>query len=277
MSGKELQGKTILVTGATDGIGQETALELAQMGAAVIVHGRDAGRGAKTVDSIRRQTGNDQLTFEQADFASLHRVEALAGRIIAQYHRLDGLINNAGVYMTARELTQDGFEMTFGVNHLAHFLLTNRLLELLKASSPARIVVLSSQMHLSGRLDFDDLQMTRDFSGRAAYSNSKLLNVMHSNELAARLDPALVTVNSLHPGGVNTKMLATSTGRSGGGVSLAQGAETPIYLAASPEVAAVTGQYFERKKVVSHSPLADDPALRARLWDVSQKMIEAAL
>lgn len=267
-----MQAKTVLVTGATDGIGMQSALELARMGARVIVHGRSAERGASTVDSIRRQTGSDKVRFEQADFASLQQVRALAGRINASCDRLDALINNAGVYLRAHELTEDGYEMTLGVNHLAHFLLTHLLLDLLKASAPARVVTVSSNLHLSGRVEFDNLQLERNYSTRAAYNNSKLFNVMFSQELSARLDPQVVTSNSLHPGVIATKMLVVASGGMSGGRSLEQGAETQLYLATSPEVAGVTGRYFERMRVVSHSRLADDASLRARLWQVSAQL-----
>lgn len=267
-----MHGKTVLVTGATDGIGTQTALELAQMGATVIVHGRDPARGASAVEVIRQRTGSDRVTFEQADFSSLRQVRALAERIKATHGRLDVLVNNAGVYMTSHALTEDGFEMTFGVNHLAHFLLTHLLLDLLKASAPARVVTVSSTLHQSGRVDFDNLQLEQNFSTRAAYNNSKLFNLMFSNELAARFGPQVLTSNSLHPGVIATKMLVVASGAMSGGHSLAQGAETSHYLATSPDVATVTGEYFISKKIASHSRLADDPALRARLWQISAEL-----
>jgi NAD(P)-dependent dehydrogenase (short-subunit alcohol dehydrogenase family) len=266
-----MNGKTILVTGATDGIGTQTALELARMGAKVIVHGRNPQRGESTVRDIRRQSGNDNITFEQADFASLAQVRALAARINERNDRLDVLINNAGVSMRKRELSEDGFEMTFAVNHLAHFLLTNLLLDLLKASAPSRVVIVSSQSHRGGRLDFDDLQSEKQFGGYDAYSDSKLFNVMFAVELAERLRGTSVTSNSLHPGVIATKLLhAGFPGMSG--ISLEEGAALSVYLASSDEVAGVTGKYYSNGRVASHASAADDPALRQRLWDISAKL-----
>ena len=267
----DLQGKTILVTGATDGIGMQTALDLAQMGASVIVHGRDSSRGASAVEMIRRETGRDSVTFERTDFASLRQVRALAEAVRAKYPRLDVLINNAGVSTQSRQVTEDGYELTFQVNHLAHFLLTNLLLDFLKSSAPSRIVNVSSQVHRSGQIDFDDLQLKNHFDGYAAYRQSKLCNVMFSNELAARLKGTGVTSNSLHPGVIATKLLhGNFPGITGD--DLERGAETSVWLASSPDFAGVTGEYFENHQVYRYSPLADDPALRAWLWQVSEKL-----
>jgi retinol dehydrogenase 12 len=266
-----MRGKTVLVTGATDGIGMQTALELARMGASVIVHGRDQGRGERVVSIIQQASANPEVHFEKADFASLREVRSLADHIMAGYGRLDALINNAGVLMPHRQLTVDGIETTFAVNHLAHFVLTYFLLDMLRASAPSRIVTVSSITHLGARLALGDLQSETGNSGYWAYAHSKLCNVLFSMELAARLAGTGVTANSLHPGVIATKLLRAGFG-SLPGQSLERGAETPVYLASAAEVAAVSGKYFVAKKIARHSPLADAPDARRQLWQVSQQL-----
>lgn len=267
-----MEGKTVLVTGATDGIGRQTALELARMGAAVIVHARDLARGEAVAADIREKSGNTCVRFEQADFASLSQVRRLAENVAAHYERIDVLINNAGVHLGRRQVSEDGFEMTLAVNHLAHFLLTHLLLDRLKASAPSRVITVSSSAHQGGQLDFDDMQSLKRYDGYSVYSRSKLYNVMFSIELAGRLSGASVTSNSLHPGVVDTKMLRSAFPMTSG-VGLSEGAENSIFLASAAEVAAVTGKYFRAKRVSTHSALADDPALRQRLWRISEQMV----
>jgi len=263
-----MQGKIVLVTGSTDGIGKQTALELARMGASVIVHGRNAQKARAVRDEIARATGNDQLDFVAADLASLAEVRAMAAAVKAKAPRLDILINNAGVIISQRTLTVDGLEATLAINHFSHFLLTNLLLDATPA--PARIVHVSSQVHRNGQIDFDNLQGERDYNGRMAYCHSKLANVLFSHELAARLAGKGVTSNSLHPGVISTKLLHGGFG--GGGDSLELGAETPVYLAASPEVEGITGEYFTRKRIAETHPAAHDIALRQKLWQISEQL-----
>ncbi len=285
--------KTVLVTGSTDGIGKQTALELARLGYRVILHGRNLARIQQTQAEIALAVPTARLEAAAADFSSLNQVRAMATKVIDRFPRLDALVNNAGVYQHERQLSQDGFELHFAVNHLAHFLLTHLLLERLRHSAPARIVTVSSGMHESGRIEFDNLQGERKFSGGRSYSNSKLANVLFTFELAERLrasgeapelkgvtpelkgvTPELlgVTANALDPGAVDTKMLrANYPGFKG--TSLARGAATSVYLVTSPEVAGVSGQYFKNSRPAPSSPLAQDAALRQEFWKISERLV----
>ena len=263
--------KTILVTGSTDGIGKQTALVLAKSGARVILHGRNREKIDAAAADIRRVVSDAQLDGIAADFSSLKHVRAMAQQLLLKYPRLDVLINNAGVYTKHRALTEDGFEMTFGVNHLAHFLLTNLLLDALKASAPARIVTVSSMVHAGAALDFENLQAEKSFNAHGAYALSKLANVLFSAELAQRLQGTGVTSNALHPGVIGTKMLRAAFNMSGAGVE--SGAATPVYLAVDPEVENSTGKYYSDRKIVRASPLANDPEVRRRFWETSATLV----
>jgi NAD(P)-dependent dehydrogenase (short-subunit alcohol dehydrogenase family) len=263
--------KTILVTGSTDGIGKQTALELARSGFRVIMHGRSPRRGAEALAEIQAAVPGARLDYLNADLSALSEVRRLAAEARALTSRLDVLLHNAGVAMKERVLTPDGLETSFAVNHLAPFLLTHLLLNLLKASAPARVVVVSSTAHSGGVVEFDNLQGERSFDGWQAYCNTKLMAVLFSAELAARLGDSGVSANSLHPGVVATKMLAASfPGLQG--ASLEDGAKTSLYLAADPEAQAFNGLYFKRGKPAEASPLVQDAALRRRLWDVSAQL-----
>jgi NAD(P)-dependent dehydrogenase (short-subunit alcohol dehydrogenase family) len=199
-----MDGKTCLITGATSGIGKETAFGLARLGARVVIVGRDPDRTRAAADWIRRETGSEQVSFLLADLSSQSEVRGLAREFKDKYSRLDVLVNNAGGIFTRRETTVDGFERTWALNHLAYFLFTQELLELLKASAPARIVNVASIMHTGGLIDFGDLQGEKSYSGIRAYSQSKLANVLFTYALARRLEGTGVTANCLHPGGVAT-------------------------------------------------------------------------
>ena len=266
-----MKDKIVLVTGATDGIGKQTALELAQLGARVLAHGRSAERCRAVVEEIKQRTGNE-ADYLVADFASLQQVRAMAAEVKAKHDRLRVLVHNAGVLMRERRLTGDGLETTFAVNHLAPFLLTHLLLDLLKASAPARIVVVSSGTHQSAKVDFGNLQGEKRYDGYAAYALSKLGNVLFAYELAERLAGTGVTVNCLHPGVIATKLLRAGWGGRGNG--LAEGAETLVYLASSPEVENVTGKYFVRKRETPSSPASHDEKLRKEFWKVSERLVE---
>ena len=261
--------KTILVTGSTDGIGRATARVLAERGCAVIVHGRNQQRAGAAAREVATATGNQQVTAVAADFASLAQVRELAEQIRANYPRLDVVINNAGIAVRRRQRSADGYESTFAVNHLAPFLLTNLLLDLLRDSAPARIVNVSSGAHSNGQIDFDDLQMEHRFDGWAAYSNSKLANALFTCELARRLDAQQVTANFLHPGVIDTKLLHVNFG---GGSPVEVGAQTPVHLALADEVAGVTGAYFVNRRRSRASAAADDRRLAAELWRVSASL-----
>ena len=219
-----VDGKTILVTGATDGIGLATARALAERGCAVIVHGRTEERAGEAAHELASTTGSRQVSSVTADFGSLAAVRAMAEQILRTCPRLDVLINNAGVAVRSRHTSADGYESTFAVNHLAPFLLTNLLLDRLRESAPARIVNVSSGAHASGRVDFDDLQMEHGFDGWQAYCNSKLANALFTCELARRVDAGEVTANFLHPGVIDTKLLHVNFG---GGSPVADGRPDP--------------------------------------------------
>ena len=270
-----MQDKIVLVTGSTDGIGKETARQLAQLGATVVVHGRHAERCEAARDEIRATTGNPRVDCVAADLSSQRQVRQLAAEITARYHRLHVLVNNAGVILLQRQLSEDGVEMSFAVNHLAPFLLTNLLLDVLKASAPARIVNVSSTVHYSAQIKFDNLQGERRYNGVEAYKVAKLGNVLFTYELAERLKGTGVTVNCLHPGVVATKLLGTGWGWSNG-LSSAQGAALSVHLATSPEVEQISGQYFENKLPGGASPRAADVNLRRKFWDVSAQLVGLA-
>lgn len=248
----------VLVTGSSDGIGRETARRLDALGFDVIVHGRTLARAQAALPGAR-------ATPWACDFRSLEAVRAAAAELPAG---IGVLINNAGVYARQRELTGDGHELTFQVNHLAHFLLTRLVLP--SMSDGSRIINVSSQVHTGGRIDWDDLDGERDFSGYAAYAQSKLANLLFTRELARRESKA--TVNALHPGVIGTKLLHGGFGGLSG-ASLEQGAETPVYLASSPEVAGVTGKYFVRRREVEPAAQAQDDADARRLWEISESLV----
>jgi retinol dehydrogenase-12 len=261
--------KTILITGSTDGIGLETARQLAQQGHEIVLHGRSLEKIQLARDEILRAAPEAALLTAHADFSNLPDVARMAQDLAVRLPQLDVLVNNAGVYMTRRELTHDGFEMTLGVNHLAHFMLTSQLLSLLRKSPEPRVVTVSSMVHAGGRIDFDNMNSQRSFDGYHAYANSKLANVLFANELARR-EPWLVA-NSLHPGVINTKLLHAAFSMAG--ASLAEGARTSVYLAASPEVKGIKGKYFDRCAVVMPSLSASDQRLAQRLWEWSENAL----
>jgi NAD(P)-dependent dehydrogenase (short-subunit alcohol dehydrogenase family) len=275
---------TVVVTGGNSGIGLETAAALAGQGRDVVLAVRDLTKGESAAAEIGRRTGRTP-TVMALDLASLASVRSFAAALHGQTDRLAVLVNNAGVYLAQRRTTEDGFESTFGVNHLGHFLLTAELRELLVASAPARVVTVSSTGHRSGGpLDFDDLMMERDYRGWTAYCHSKLANILFTRELARRLAGTGVTANSVHPGFVgsgfardgDTRLLAIGMVLSKPfSLSPKRGARTSVYLASSSDVEGVTGQYFARCKPKQPAPSALDDAAAARLWDVSVKLTGA--
>lgn len=266
-----MNNKTILITGATDGIGKQTALKLARMGHHILVHGRSAERAENVVREIQHTIGNTRVDPLVADLARLDDVSNLASQVRQKYDHLDVLINNAGVFMHERVLTPDGHESTFAINHLAHFLLTNLLLDLIRASAPARVITVASGTHRSGRLEWDNLQGERHYDGYEAYSRSKLANVLFAYELAGRLEGSRVTSSALHPGVIRTKLL--NAGWGGGGSNLAQGAETTVYTATSPELENVTGRYFDNRRETASSSVTHDKKLQRELWNVSARLV----
>ncbi|HEV8652081.1 MAG TPA: SDR family oxidoreductase [Actinomycetes bacterium] len=276
---QSMRGRICLVTGATSGIGAVTAEELAGRGATVVMIGRSAERTAATVDRIRRRTGSSTVEHLLADLSAQRDVRQLADQFTARHDRLHVLVNNAGAVFIRRHLSPDGLELTFALNHLAYFLLTNLLLDRLKASAPARIVNVSSDAHQRARIDFDDLQAERSYSV-AVYGRSKLANLLFTYELARRLQGTGVTVNALHPGVVATRF-GTNNGRvirllhpllRPFLISPEQGARTVVHLATSSEVEGVTGSYFVKERPSSSSRASYDTAAAERLWRVSEEM-----
>ncbi|NWG20702.1 MAG: SDR family oxidoreductase [Chloroflexi bacterium] len=269
-----------LITGATSGIGEVTARELARRGMRVVIVGRSAERAAATAERIKQATGNDVEPL-LADLSSQAGVHHVAEEFVRRHRRLDILINNAGGFFTTRRLSLDGIELTWALNHLSYFLLTNLLLDVLHASAPARIINVASDAHRSGTMRWDDLQYARGYNGWGAYAQSKLANILFSNELARRLAGSGVTSNALHPG-----FVATRFGLNNGvlwntlwsliqrfAISPEQGAQTSIYLATAAEVGSVSGGYFDKSRAVAPSPLAQDVDAAARLWQISNGMV----
>jgi len=276
-----LAGRTVLVTGGTGGIGRATALSLATMGAHLAITGRDRERSEDAAREIRA-AGAGRVDVFVADMSSQAEVRRLADEVLQGLPRIDVLVNNVGGYWNSRHVTADGLERTFALNHLAPFLLTSLLLDRLKESAPARVVTVSSGAQAMGRIDFDDLQGERSYSGARAYSQSKLANVLFTYELARRLPASAVTANSLHPGVVRTSFGADDPA----GVQRllvplvrpfmktpAQGAATSIHLASSPDVEGVTGRYFANSKPRRSSKRSYDEAAAARLWQVSADLV----
>jgi NAD(P)-dependent dehydrogenase (short-subunit alcohol dehydrogenase family) len=270
----KLAGAKILVTGATDGLGRRLASDLAATGATVLLHGRSRERLEATIEKVRGETGNEKLGSYLADLSSLGEVRALAHRVLAEQDRLDALINNAGVIVRERRESEDGYELTFAVNYLAHFLLTRLLVPLLRDSAPARIVNVASAGQ--NPIDFDDVMLERSYSAMRAYRQSKLAQVMFTFELAERLEGSGVTVNALHPASLmETKMVLETFGSSMSTVE--EGAEATMRLATSPELEGVTGRYFDGTREGRADSQAYDEGARERLWDLSEELCGALL
>ncbi len=263
-----MAGKRILVTGATDGIGKQTALDLLRMGEDVVVHGRSEEKAKRAADELAAAAGAGPADALWGDLSSLSQVREMAGALHDRYDRLDVLVNNAGVYREKRALSADGFEMTFAVNHLAHFLFTLLTMDLLRASVAGRVVNVASQAH-SSEIDLEGVGEGRDYSAYRAYADSKLCNILFTFELAERLAKTGITANCLHPGVINTKLLRAAWS---GGSPVAEGSRASVYLATSDAVKGVSGRYFVNRREVSPAPLARDAAARRGLWEMSEEM-----
>jgi NAD(P)-dependent dehydrogenase (short-subunit alcohol dehydrogenase family) len=278
-----MQGKVCIITGANSGIGKATAIGLAHMGATVVMVCRDQVRGEEAQKEIKEQSGNENIDLMLADLSSQASVRKLAKNILQHYQHIHVLINNAGLIYLTRQETTEGFEATLAVNYLAPFLLTNLLLDRLKASAPSRIVNVSSDSHQSGYIRMDDLELKKGYRIMRAYGQSKLVLVLFTYELARRLQGTGVTANCLHPGFVSTNFAQNGVGKVGRsitklifsnlGISPEEGAKTSIYLASSPEIEGVTGKYFVKSIPVRSAPISYDETLQHQLWDETTKLV----
>lgn len=273
-----MQGKVAIVTGANTGIGLETARGLLAQGATVVLACRDVAKGETAKAELIASTGNPNATVMMLDLANVARTRNFVTKFEAQFPRLDVLVNNAGVWPRTRRKTVDGFELTFGVNHLGTFLLTQLLGPMLERSAPARVVVLTSSLHFRAELDFEDpMFKVRKHQGSVAYGQSKLANVMFTLALARRLEGKGVTVNTVHPGVVATELSreAPKAAQSGRGqLTPAQGAVGPLHLATSPAVEGLSGRYFEGTEEKAPSPFSLDVEAQERLWAMSLVLLK---
>jgi NAD(P)-dependent dehydrogenase (short-subunit alcohol dehydrogenase family) len=276
-----MQGKVCVITGATSGIGLIAAERLAAQGARLVLVGRDKVRGEAALARIRERAPGARLAIHYADLSLLAEMERLAATIAASEPRIDVLINNAGAMFNRRSVTADGLERTFALNHMAYFVLSNRLRDRLAAAGPARIVSVASAAHRGNTLDFGDLQSARSYRGFTVYGRSKLANILFTRELARRLAGTGVTANCLHPGFVATRFgdnsdglirVAIGVAKNLFAISPEKGAETIVYLASSPEVAGISGGYFTKSRPATPTAAAQDDAVARRLWEESAKL-----
>jgi NAD(P)-dependent dehydrogenase (short-subunit alcohol dehydrogenase family) len=276
-----MKNKIVMITGATSGIGAVAAMELARLGATVVGVGRNPEKCTSVAARIQKETNNPYVEYLVADLASQAQVRQLVETFNAKYTNLDVLVNNAGAYFSTRQESAEGIEMTFALNHLNYFLLTNLLLDNLKASAPARVINVSSNAHWSSRINFADIEGRRRYSSWTAYGQSKVANVLFTYELARRLDGNGMTANALHPGFVASGFGHNNRDLIGWGTRVAQkiagrtpeeGAQTITYLVSSPEVEGVSGKYFVDKKAVPSSPASYDEGSARRLWELSEAM-----
>ncbi|GGM29920.1 short-chain dehydrogenase [Paraliobacillus quinghaiensis] len=274
------KNSVVIITGANSGMGKATAIELAKTGAHIVMVCRNQTRGEAALKEVREKTGNEQVTLMLCDLGSQESIRSFCATFKEKYQRLDVLINNAGVILPGRHETTDGFELQFGVNHLGHFLLTNLLLDLMTSSTPARIIVVSSGAHKIGKIHFDDINLTKNYTLWRAYAQSKLANILFTYELARRLEGTGITVNCLHPGAVATSMGINR--ESGFGTFITRllkpffqtpekGAETIVFLATSSDVSEVSGKYFYQKEEIRSSNRSHDEKLAKNLWIKSEE------
>jgi NAD(P)-dependent dehydrogenase (short-subunit alcohol dehydrogenase family) len=282
MTMDEMKGRTCIVTGSNSGIGKETAIGLARMGATIVMVVRDKQRGETARAEITEMTGNKSIDLMLCDMSLMSAIKDFAKEFRSKYSAANVLINNAGAVFNRREVTAEGFERTLAVDYLGPFLLTHELLDVLKAGAPSRVVNVSSGLHKSATVDLEDLQSEKNYRGMKVYGKAKLMLIMFTYELAKHLAGTGITVNALMPG-----FVATNLGKNSGGVlsqlmfamvrpmqtNAKKGAETSIYLASSPDVKDETGKIFEKSQEVASSPLSYDEALRKQLWDSTEKML----
>jgi NAD(P)-dependent dehydrogenase (short-subunit alcohol dehydrogenase family) len=286
MTMDEMKGRICVVTGSNSGIGKETALGLAKMGANVVMVVRNQQKGEAAKAEIIEKSGDKSIDLMLCDLSSMKSIKNFANEFKAKYSKLNVLINNAGAQLSKRELTEEGFERNLAVDYLGPFLLTHELLNLLKAGAPSRVINITSGLHKSGKVDLNDLQSERKYNGMQAYRNAKLMLIMFTYELAERLKGTGVSVNTAMPGFVATN-LGKNSGSAVGSlmfsmvrpmqISASEGADTSIYLASSPEVEGVTGRIFKERREVSSAPLSYDQSLRKQLWVKTEEMLSAWL
>jgi NAD(P)-dependent dehydrogenase (short-subunit alcohol dehydrogenase family) len=278
-----MKGKTVVITGATSGIGEVAALKLASMGARIVAVARDRARGEATLVRLRGVAPGIEHRVHYADLSLIAEMKRVAGDIAKTESRIDVLINNAGAMFESRRVTRDGLEQTFALNHMSYFVITQELHDLLIASAPARVINTSSEAHRRNQLDFDDLQASKNYTGFRVYGRSKLANILFTRELARRLAGTGVIANCLHPGFVNTRFGDEGTGWFSTGFRLVKkfaitpekGAETIVYLASSPEASDVTGEYFYQCRPKTPTSEAQDDVAAKRLWEESEKLAGA--
>jgi NAD(P)-dependent dehydrogenase (short-subunit alcohol dehydrogenase family) len=276
-----MKGKTVVITGATDGIGLEAAAGLGALGARLVLVGRNRRKGEVVLAALRERVPGIEAEMHYADMSRRDEIKQLAPALLAAAPRIDVLLNNAGAFFAERVVVEDDLEQTFALNHLGYFRLTALLRERLIASAPSRIVNVASEAHRNASLDFDDLQTARGFNGWKAYQRSKLANILFTRELARRLAGTGVTANCLHPGFVKTRFGDNNRGFWGIGIrlgklfaaiSVPRGAETPVYVASAPEIAGLTGRYFDKCRVREPNAAARNDADALRLWDISERL-----
>lgn len=277
-----MKGKVCIVTGSNSGIGKETALALAEMGAEVVMVVRNKDLGEKAQSEIIEESGNSSVDLMICDLASMEEIRSFAAEFRNKYGRLDVLLNNAGAVISQREVTVDGCERTLAVNYLAPFLLTHELLPILKESAPSRVINLSSGLYKSGELNLNDLHCETSYKSMNAYRNAKLMVIMHTYDMARRLEGTGVTINVVLPG-----FVATNLGRSSGSVmsrvmfgmmkpfqlSPKEGAETSVYVASSPDIEGVTGKCFKKKEIIETTQITNDIELQNQLWDATISLL----
>jgi len=276
--------KICIITGATDGIGKQTALELSKQGFTLGLVGRNHEKGETVISEIQAETGNESLTFFEADLSLLAQVNAVAQQIKRTYDSIDVLLNNAGAYMSDFSQTEEEYETTFALNHLNYFLLTHDLLDMVKAAPSGRVVNVASMAHKNATLDFDDLQMINNYSGWTSYCRSKLMNIMFTYECHRSYADSGVTFNCLHPGFVNSNFGNNNSGFARGSINAAKslfainvekGARTNVYLASSEDVEGISGKYFNKCKPVKSSDVSYNDDDQKRLWEMSEIIIES--
>ncbi len=276
-----MNDRTILITGASTGIGLQSAIGLAKLGAKIVMVGRDEGRTARAVEHVKSQTGNELVSYLLADLSSLQQVRKLAQEFKDKYGKLDVLLNNAGAIFLTRKVSAEGYEMSLALNHLDYFLLTDLLLDMLKSGPSGCVVNVASRAHYRGHVNFDDLQSQHGYNGMRTYGMTKLMNVLFTYELARRLQGTKVTANCLHPGfvasnfaGNNGWLVRFGMKFMSGRISVEDGAKCSVYLASSPDVQGVSGKYFNYDlKETRSSDESYDEAIAKRLWDVSEKLV----